>query len=195
MSKTNRIAPTRTTRRSKWKVGPLAVVIAAAFWMVALAPSAGALSAGGTGSSGAADVPKAQAFADYFGATLVSPYRTVTEEPRYRNHDQYVCVTTRLFKLKNGPYRQSWVYEREATNCAWIPAARSSVVVQGQRFTNLLPTQGYRIDVHFSWRLSNGYVLGTSWVDYDRAVDYRCMTPPRCTPLETSVGGAIYMNF
>jgi hypothetical protein len=163
--------------------------------MGALAPSAGALSAGGTGSSGSADVPKAQVFADWSGAKLASPYRTVTEASSYRNYDQYVCVTTRLFRLKNGPYQQSWVYERQATNCAWIRAAQSSVVVQGQGFTNLLLTQAYRIDVRFSWQLSNGYVLGTSWVDYDRAADYRCMTPPRCTPIDTSVGGAIYINF
>lgn len=173
----------------------LAAITVMAIGSVAIAPSAGAFQASGSGTTGSTTIAlRAQALAGWEGGTLSSPFRTVTESSLYRNYDQYVCVTTRLFILKNGPYAQSWSYQRQATSCAWIPAAASYTSIAGQAFTGLLPTQAYSIDVTMTWRLSNGYTLGTMNVDYDRAADYQCLNN-RCTAITTSVGGGVYINY
>ena len=74
------------------------------------AQSASAATTTGNGSPGTATIPQTTGrYVGYAqGGTIETGARTVYESPGYRNYDQYVCLTARLWKLNNHNPGQSW---------------------------------------------------------------------------------------
>lgn len=114
--------------------------------------------------------------------------RVVYESPSYRNYDQYVCVTPRLWLLYNySNGSQAWGLQSQRTDCRWIPAAYSSVQLPAAIFDNLTPMLGYSVDVVVTWKFSNGSVIGQRTYDYNAVGDYICATT-RCSVGNSRVG-------
>jgi len=147
-----------------------------------------------SGYPGKAQTPFTYGYSTFFNtATIVAPYRWVTESAAYAQYDQYVCVTVNLMTASGARY---WLDDSSQTDCQWIPAAMGSVPVTGAQFDNLLGgnVAAYSVNVVVTWQLSNGEQIGSSTFDYDQASDYRCQTA-YCMVKTTTWGGGAYLTF
>lgn len=151
---------------------------------------------GSSGSPGTVSTPYADAsYASYASGTIATNARTAYESPGYRNYDQYVCITARLWKLNNyGAGSQAWAKANETRRCAWIRAAASSVGIGGTNFTGLVPYFGYGVDFAVTWQLSNGTVIGRRTYDYTATGDYRCLTG-KCYKDNSTIGAFVMFDF
>ncbi len=184
-----------TITRTATKIRALAaaVVVLTVLGIGAQAASAYTTSASGA-SPGTATVPVTDAaYVSYVTGRITTNARTVYESPGYRNYDQYVCLTARLWRL-NAPRPQSWSKVNERRECAWIRAASSAVNIRGTNFSDLAPYFGYSVDIDITWQLSNGALLGRRNYDYNAVGDYRCLTT-KCFKDTSTVGAFIMFDF
>lgn len=182
-----------TRTATKIRALAAAVVVLTVLGIGAQAASAYTTTPSGA-SPGTATVPVTNAsYASYASGTLTTNARTIYESPGYRNYDQYVCLTARLWKL-NAPRPQSWSKVNERRECAWIPAASSAVNIRGTNFPGLIPYFGYSVDIDITWQLSNGALLGRRNYDYNATGDYRCLTA-KCYPGNSSVGAWVMFDY
>ena len=162
---------------------------------LALSAPASSYSVKSTGSAGTTSTPFTFGTYGAWGSKITVPYRTVHESPAFRGFDQYVCVTPRLWTIRQGMFPK-WVQSAAKTNCAWIRAASSSVSVDGADFTSIIPYSGYSVDIRVTWQLANGRTIGTRTYDYNVRNDYRCTDGhSKCILGTTNWGGGAFLMF
>ena len=185
----------RRNSKSRLAIAAACLVVAGAGALAESTP-ASAYTSTSTGSPGTTTTPFTYGtWGPMSTGKITVPYRTVYESAAYRNYDQTVCVTPRLWSIKMASFGSpaSWVFQNKVTNCATIPAASTAAVVNGVDFTNPLFYTGYSVDVVVTWSLSNGAVIGTRTYDYSHANDYRC-TNAGCSIGTTNWGGGAFMQ-
>lgn len=197
---TTTLQPATTTARrfTRRPLTVLATLLMAGTLAAGIGVGSGTASAysqvGATGYPGSVSTPFIWGSWDFnAGNSVLFPWRTVTESTAYARYDQYVCVQMDLVYSSASKY---WVNYASRTNCAWIPAAATSVNVNGTQYTGLpgLNSFIYAGNVKVTWRLSNGAVIGTRTLDYNATGDYRCSTI-NCFVGMTTWGGGAYLSF
>lgn len=141
----------------------------------------------------------------YLQYAIISGARRVNESAAYRNINQYVCVTHRLWvyvpeTFTGTGYRPAaWSSSpiQQRTACGWILAAQTSISDLGAYFDlgGSLPRSDYGVDVNIVWRRSpSGSVLGSATYDYASTTDYRCTYHP-CTASDDGNGLGAYVGW
>jgi hypothetical protein len=173
----------------------LVIALVASAAALVLSAPASSYSVKGTGSPGTTSTPFTFGTFDPWGSKITVPWRWVHESPAFRGYDQRVCVTPRLWTIRQGIFPR-WALSTSRTSCASIPAASSSVKVDGADFTSIIPYSGYSVDIRVTWQLANGRLIGTRTYDYRDLADYRCnVGAPRCIVEMTNWGGGAFMMF
>jgi hypothetical protein len=148
----------------------------------------------GSGYPGTVGAPFTFGYSTGYGTgAILVPDRVVTESTAYGRYDQYVCVTMNRVASSGAKF---WTTAETIRNCAWIPAASTSVTVKGAWFNNLVGMNLaiYAVNVVVTWQLSNGYQVGTRTLDYNQVGDYNCQTA-YCGIGMTTWGGGAYLTF
>lgn len=169
--------------------------LAVAFIATSAASASAVTITGGSGSPGYAYIPNTTAQYGAYDSTITAPARTVGESPAYARSDQKVCVTPRLWFLSSSRSgAQTWNFDSQMTNCAWIRAAATSATVNGVTFSGTIPYTGYSVDVVITWQLTNGSVIGRRTYDYSSTADYQCLTF-KCFKGTSTIGAWIDFDF
>ena len=137
------------------------------------------------GSPGGQEIPTAWGVttSDVFAPYVFQHAFDVYRSPSYSNYAQTICVTQRWWqKDLTSPYNPAYFYTSR-TKC--FTAQPGQYVVIPQWAVGAHIGYGYSADMKVTWKLSNGYVIGSRYVDYDQTgtVDYGCVdnfTPRTC---------------
>jgi hypothetical protein len=138
------------------------------------------------------------AYATANGATrrIVVHPTTAGAAPAYTGYWQKVCITKRLWQIvftaAGSGGQPFWKQVASSQACAWVTG-------NGMTYDDAVSfpagyQKGYSVSIDVTWRLSNGYLIGSKTVDFDAVRDYRCVNG-NCTTGVTNWGGGAFVLF
>jgi hypothetical protein len=154
------------------------------FWIVRLAavivvvagavggPSAGSAAAYSQTNSrcpGTVQVPTTNGYNNPIGASFEFPQRVAWRSPCYSAYNQVINIRYRLWGYD--PPTHQWVNFNSTWRTATAPPGYAVWLLGwggGSPYANI------SADVLVEWRLTNGYLIGSSYLNYDAIGDYFC---------------------
>ena len=98
-----------------------------------------------------------------------------------------ISVRYRLFGYVRGT---GWVLRSSTTRTATVNPGYSGAWMAGR--SGLSPNADVSADVRVEWRLTNGYLVGSTYLDYNSVRDYRCITVACGVFSDPAVGAYIH---
>jgi hypothetical protein len=169
----------------KLRLAKLAVIIVAVAGVVAgvSTGNATAFSVSPTGCPGSVQVPTTNGYFNYGAPQIELPQRFVWRSPCYSNYQQNISVRYRVWGFVRGT---GWVLKSSVTRSA--TAGSTGAWITG--LSGASPSADVSVDVLVEWRLTNGYLVGSKYVNYNAIGDYRCMSALNCGVFSNSDVGA-----
>ena len=145
--------------------------------------NADAFSVTNTGCPGSVQVPATNGYFNGGAPQLDLPERFVWRSQCYSNYQQVVSVRYRVWGFVRGT---GWVLKASVTRSA--TAGATGAWIAG--LSGNSPSAWVSVDVLVEWRLTNGYLIGSQYVNYDAVGDYRCLSALNCGVFSNSEVGA-----
>ena len=162
------------------------VVVSAALAAGVGASPANAFTASNSGCPGTVQVPQTRG---YYGLQEF-PQRFAWRSACYANYTQVIKIRYRTWGFNLVTRR--WEFAGELWREARSEPGSAGAWLQG--FNGLPRYANVSVDVLVEWRLTNGYLVGSTYVDYNAVSDYVCVQTPSCRIYSDPVVGA-YLHF
>lgn len=149
----------------------------------AFAKPADAWTAQNTGCAGAVQVPTTNG---YWGNIFEFPSRIAYRSPCYAAYSQVISVRYRLWGLNLRSYQWEKYTEVTYTSLPVLPGYKTTFGswMAGSAYLNI------SADVLVQWKLTNGTLIGSTYVNYDSTGDYTCQAGTGCRVFTDPVVGA-----
>jgi hypothetical protein len=181
LKRTSRIVRDGMSRRT---AAMLAIVVVAMAAAAGLAAPAQALTTQKTGCPGAVQAP-VTTNGGLGGVSFAFPQRYAWRSACYSALTQVISIRYRMWGL-NLVTRQ-WVYYTAATTSTAVAPGQIAV------FSAWSAPSFYAnvsVDVLVEWRLTNGTLIGSTYINYDSVTDYACLGSSTCRVYSDPVVGA-----
>ncbi len=150
--------------------------------------TASAVSVTKNGCVGKVQVPVIKGYnygaASYGAPTFVFPTRFVWRSTCYSKRTQVVTVRYRLWGYMRNT--QGWQKRVEVTRSARVRPGYGAWI---RELTGYSPNADISGDVLVKWKLTNGRLIGSKYLNYNAIGDYRCVTV-RCGVFPNAAMGA-----
>jgi hypothetical protein len=178
---------TSTAKASRMIARLLTAMLVAATLLAAVgAGRAGAMTAKTSLCPGSVEAPTINGYQSLSGPYFEFPKRIAWRSPCYSAYTQIISLRYRLFRknLQTGQWGDPISTVRRGS------VSPSYSGLSAGAWSGLAPGSNISGDVLVEWRLTNGALIGSTYIDYDATSDYRCLTTLGCGVYSDPIVGA-----